>query len=135
MYVRSLAGSTVLTSGFTNGAGHIWFEAIQCDGNENRLLDCTHPVFGTHHTCVHGQDAGVSCSITQCTNGAVTLKGGTATQGRIEVCINGREGTVCDEGWEDVDARIACLQLGLPSSSEHNVQVCSNYPPALCCDG
>jgi hypothetical protein len=53
-----------------------------------------------------------------CTQGAIRLQGGTTTQGRVEVCNNNIWGTVCDDFWSAVDARVACRQLGLPSSSK-----------------
>ncbi|EFJ44985.1 hypothetical protein VOLCADRAFT_37783, partial [Volvox carteri f. nagariensis] len=43
----------------------------------------------------------------------VRLAGGSSTSGRLEVCSNaGLWGTVCDSGWSDVDASVACRQLG-----------------------
>lgn len=56
------------------------------------------------------------CSTGKCAGGAIRLEGGVTT-GRVEICFNDVWGTVCDDSWGDVDARIACLQLGLPSTS------------------
>ena len=34
------------------------------------------------------------------------------SQGRVELCVNGRLGVVCSEMWDNQDASVACRQLG-----------------------
>ena len=56
---------------------------------------------------------------TGCSHGSIRLRDGTASMnGRVEVCLNGDWGTVCDDGWTTVDSNIACRQLGFSNSGE-----------------
>lgn len=52
----------------------------------------------------------------ECTDGTIRLAGGNDTYGRVEVCSSGVWGTVCDDSFTDIDAGVACRQLGLNSA-------------------
>ena len=36
---------------------------------------------------------------------------GDLSVGRVEVCLNGRYGTICDDTWDYQDASVVCKQL------------------------
>lgn len=47
-------------------------------------------------------------------NGALRLvDGATSYEGRVELCIDGEWGTICDNFWSDLDAVVVCRQLSL----------------------
>ena len=49
-----------------------------------------------------------------CVEGDIRLAEGTSRlEGRLEICKNNVWGTVCDQGWDKLDARVVCRQLGL----------------------
>lgn len=48
-----------------------------------------------------------------CTTGDVRLADGPDMySGRVEVCMNGQWGTVCETGWGARDGAVVCNQLG-----------------------
>ena len=69
---------------------------------------CHHPLLKKHISAV------------VCFSGMVRLvsSGSYDFEGRVEVCVNGGWGTVCDDGWGTTDAQVLCRQLNFTTSGK-----------------
>ena len=55
----------------------------------------------------------------QCVEGSVRLVNGSSHyEGRVEICLSGHWGVVCDDEWNNNNARVVCRQLGYSTESE-----------------
>nr|XP_051676016.1 neurotrypsin isoform X3 [Oryctolagus cuniculus] len=95
---------------FGEGSGPIMLDEVRCTGNELSIEQCPKSSWGEHN-CGHKEDAGVSC--TPLTDGVIRLAGGKSShEGRLEVYYRAQWGTVCDDGWTELNTYVVCRQLG-----------------------
>ena len=72
---------------------------------------------------------GIYCITDSCQDGDVRLVGGqSAYEGRVEVCLSQRWGTVCYDGWSTADAEVVCNQIGYPPEGHSIVSTIHMLP-------
>ena len=132
----SLGAIPLTSSFFDRGEAPVLVYGIHCSEDSKTLQECyvdaimpnyfyyfffeTYYTFRLYNSAVGGIVCqGNATSNIECTSGEVKLVGGQiASEGRLEVCVDGFWGTVCDEGWDEEDALVVCRQLGLSPNGE-----------------
>ncbi|XP_023411640.1 scavenger receptor cysteine-rich domain-containing group B protein [Loxodonta africana] len=117
---------------FGYGRGPVLLDNVGCAGTEAHLNDCFHLGWGQHN-CGHHEDAGALCVGPEELGLQVQQDGSETTQvptprprdghlrlssgahrceGRVELFLGQRWGTVCDDAWDLRAAGVLCRQLG-----------------------
>ena len=128
------AGKVQSVDKYIPGTGMIWAaESWECQGTEDTVESCKN-FPGVKSRCNHSQDVGVYChdittkitsTVTMTTQQSTTyentsssgirielVNGNAPNRGRVEIIRNGVRGTVCDDRWDDNDAKVICRMLG-----------------------
>ena len=60
MYMLQSGAVAFVRAFFGQGSGQIVLDNVQCNGGEEKLIDCR-SIRGRNHDCDHDEDAGVHC--------------------------------------------------------------------------
>ncbi|KAK7068860.1 Neurotrypsin, partial [Halocaridina rubra] len=90
--------------------GKMIVDTPRCTGNEDWLGECPNIDWGTSDCPEEREDLGVFCLSEDI---AIRLNtDGPRHSGRVEMMINGVQGSVCDSGFDIFDAKVICRMLG-----------------------
>ncbi|XP_077981071.1 scavenger receptor cysteine-rich domain-containing protein DMBT1-like [Glandiceps talaboti] len=106
-----LAGTFRNFAAYGEATGHIWLDDVKCTGLETMLSDCDHASWGSHD-CTHHEDISVFCKLPD-TPDIRLVAGNSSLEGRVEIFHSDEWGTICDDSFDDKDAKVVCRQLGL----------------------
>ncbi|CAC5416879.1 unnamed protein product [Mytilus coruscus] len=88
------------------GTGRIWQSYMNCNGIERTLADCSHDTW-RYSYCDHHGDVGI-----ECLNGNEGDLRILSPNSVLEVLHNNEWGKVCYDYFDNIDATVACRQLG-----------------------
>ncbi|GFR39709.1 hypothetical protein Agub_g188 [Astrephomene gubernaculifera] len=151
----NILGQAVPANGFFGPQGadqkYFWVTNVTCTGDEATLADCRQNAWGNLDSCSAAEVAGVVCDFKDAGSSGSTPDSidsayqyasypcgsdwqvrvnGTAS-GRVEVCLNGTWGSVCDDGWDDQDAQVACRNMGFSYGTALNGASTDNGPTGM----
>lgn len=115
-FTEKEANVTCRQLGFSGGVPMVYGAAetlpflltgLHCSGDEDKISDC----YKETQICYSNQRAGVLCYNT--TGVRFSLADNQARGGGIVVLsVDGKEGTICGDGWSNLDAQVFCRQIG-----------------------
>ncbi|XP_049918074.1 lysyl oxidase homolog 3B isoform X2 [Epinephelus moara] len=96
------------------GMGPIYMNEVKCLGHEKSIWNCPFKNI-TSEDCQHMEDAAIRCNVPHMgLEHSIRIVGGRSTyEGRVEVQVGSKWGTVCSTGWTTKEAMVVCRQLGL----------------------
>ncbi|XP_052798522.1 scavenger receptor cysteine-rich type 1 protein M160-like [Mya arenaria] len=115
--------------GYPNPPSMIWLDDVNCTGCEQSIADCTHSMPWGSNNCAHKEDVGVVCSPTSAID--IRLVGGPSKySGRVEILLNEKWGTVCDDRFSDTNAAVVCRMLNFTTALAQFFISPKSYPTA-----
>ncbi|XP_043919911.1 lysyl oxidase homolog 3 isoform X1 [Protopterus annectens] len=126
---------------YGKGAGKIWLDNVQCNGNEKSIENCKSRGWGVTD-CSHEEDAGIVCkderipgfiqsNVIETADDkveelrlrpvvATAMKRLPITEGIVEFKYKDGWAQICDIGWNHKNTRVVCGMMGFPAERKAN---------------
>jgi deleted-in-malignant-brain-tumors protein 1 len=103
-------GTVAISYNYYSTSGTVeTMDYVECSGSEYQLSDCDYDV----HVAEIVNVPGTECAYYGCYYGEIRLVGGESErEGRLEVCNNGRWGSVCGTQWTNRHTAVVCRYFG-----------------------
>ncbi|XP_031559299.1 deleted in malignant brain tumors 1 protein-like isoform X2 [Actinia tenebrosa] len=110
-HMLNYSKAVTATTASVKGTAHIWLKELDCFGSQESIDQCRYVGWGNTGGCNHSRDAGVVCGNAIHVNVRL-VNGKTPNEGRVEVRYNDTWGTICNDGYWDIqDAYVVCHML------------------------
>ncbi|KAJ8305174.1 hypothetical protein KUTeg_017275 [Tegillarca granosa] len=96
------------------GEDRIWLDNLNCSYDDVNITSCSHGGW-SNNDCGHDQDAALHCIVPAMMEQIKIKLSNGRDRGRVEISFNNEWGTICNNGWDDIDAGVVCGMLGFPN--------------------
>ncbi|XP_062591117.1 neurotrypsin-like [Saccostrea cucullata] len=107
-------GAQLLRNIDTVPSSYFKWSNINCNGTEQSLLDCDRD-YDSSTYCYNRRPATIACPSTPWIRLVSRQTTNSETSGILQVYHNKEWGYVCESGFGEDDAKVACRELGLPT--------------------
>ncbi|EDO37716.1 predicted protein [Nematostella vectensis] len=103
---------------YGQSTGKVYMDDVECSGKEKDISECQHKM-EWQGNCNHFEDVSLICNAPKLFGHKMRLAGGyNRFEGRVEIFMNNRWGTVCGDTWEMDEATVVCRQQGVGFAKE-----------------
>lgn len=117
-----LNGKSLCCAAFGYNFEELVITDLQCTGSESSIFKCPlHDNTMVLRTCDPLNYASVACfNMTESQDYNVSFAGSSDFNGAVALTYLGIKGRICNDSWDDQDARVACVEMGFQNGMAYS---------------